>query len=101
MGSAFPRSGSSRMNRVSQRHLLAVGVLALVALVVVLILGVEQKTIVAALLYCLIASYLVLTAGGDGNATELLEGISSSVRRMLDGRRPEAPREAPPAVVRL
>lgn len=89
------------MNRVSQRHLLAVGVLALVALVVVLILGVEQKTIVAALLYCLIASYLVLTAGGDGNTTELVEGISSAVRRMLDGRKPEPPREAPPALVRL
>ncbi|MDF3066711.1 MAG: Methyl-accepting chemotaxis protein [Polyangiaceae bacterium] len=89
------------MNRVSQRHLLAVGVLALVALVVVLIIGVEQKTVVAALLYCLIASYLVLTAGGDGNATEVVEGVASSVRRMMDGRRPEPPRDAPPAVVRL
>jgi methyl-accepting chemotaxis protein len=89
------------MNRVSQRHLLAIGVLALVALVVVLLLGVEQKTVVAALLYCLIASYLVLTAGGDGNATEVVEGVSSAVRRMLDGRRPEPPRDAPPAVTRL
>jgi methyl-accepting chemotaxis protein len=89
------------MNRVSQRHLLAVGVLALVALVVVLIIGVEQKTVVAALLYCLIASYLVLTTGGDGNSTEMVETISSSVRRMLDGRRPEPPRDAPPSMLRL
>jgi methyl-accepting chemotaxis protein len=89
------------MNRVSQRQLLAIGVLALVALVVVLILGVEQKTVLAALLYCLIASYLVLTAGGDGGTTEVVESVASAVRRMLDGRRPEPPRDAPPSVARL
>jgi methyl-accepting chemotaxis protein len=89
------------MNRVSQRQLLAVGVLGLGALVLVLFLGVESKTMVGAVAYLLVASFLVISSGGDGGSTELVETIASSVRRMVDGRRPEPPREAPPAVVRL
>jgi methyl-accepting chemotaxis protein len=71
------------------------------ALILVLILGVESKTMVGAALYFFVAAFLVITTGGDGGSTELVENIASSVRRMLDGRKPEAPREAPPAVTRL
>jgi methyl-accepting chemotaxis protein len=89
------------MNRVSPRQLFAVGVLGLGALVLVLFLGVEPKTLVCVVLYFLVAGFLVITSGGEGGSTELVETIASSVRRMVDGRKPEPPREAPPAVVRL
>jgi methyl-accepting chemotaxis protein len=89
------------MNRVSQRQLFALGFLAFCAILLVLILGYEAKTMVAGAAYFLVASFLVITSGGDGASTELIETIASSVRRMLDGRPPQPPREAPPAVIRL
>jgi methyl-accepting chemotaxis protein len=89
------------MNRVSQRQLIAVAVLVIGAILVVAFLGAEQKTIVAVGVYALLAGYLLVSAAGDGGSTELVEAIASSVRRMVDGRKPEPPRDASPAVLRL
>ena len=89
------------MNRVSQRQLLAFPVLVLGALVIAWVGGMEPKLIISAVVFSLVAGYLVITAGGDGGSSEVIEGVASSVRRMVDGRRPEAPRDASPAVLRL
>ncbi len=89
------------MNRVSQRQLLALAVLVVGALFLIWIGGVETKLVAAVCAYVIVAGYLMLSAGGDGGTTETVEAIASSVRRMVDGRRPEAPREAAPAVTRL
>ncbi|HVY30504.1 MAG TPA: methyl-accepting chemotaxis protein [Polyangiaceae bacterium] len=89
------------MNRVSQRQYLAMGVLVVGAIALVAFLGPEPKTMVSMALYVIVAAYLLVTAGGSDTSNELAENISSSVRRMLDGRKPEAPREASPAVLRL
>jgi methyl-accepting chemotaxis protein len=89
------------MNRVSQRQLLAFPVLVLGALFIAWLGGMEPKLSIAAVVFSLVAGYLVVTSGGEGASGELIEGITSSVRRMVDGRRPEPPRDASPAVVRL
>src|ERR1043165_2668152 len=89
------------MNRVSQRQLIGLAGLAVGALVIIGVFKADTTLMAAVIVYALGAGFLVVTSGGDGGATETFETISSSVRRMLDGRRPEAPREAPPAVVRL
>jgi methyl-accepting chemotaxis protein len=89
------------MNRVSQRQLLALGVLAVGALILVVLAGVEPKLSAGIVVYLFVAAYLLLSSGGDGGATETVEAIASSVRRMLDGRKPEPPRDAGPAVLRL
>jgi methyl-accepting chemotaxis protein len=89
------------MNRVSQRQLLALAVLAVGALFLIWLGGVEPKIVGGVCAYTLLAGYLLLSTGGDGGATETIEGIASSVRRLVDGRRPEAPRDAAPAVARL
>ncbi len=89
------------MNRVSQRQLFALGALLVLALGIVAVFKVETGLMVAIVLYAVVAGYLVLSSGGDGGATETMEAVASSVRRMLDGRRPEAPRDAPPALARL
>ncbi|HXK18423.1 MAG TPA: methyl-accepting chemotaxis protein [Polyangiaceae bacterium] len=89
------------MNRVSQRQLFALGVLALGAALLVLFLGAEQKTILAVAAFAAVAGLIVYSMGGDAGSTELVEAIASSVRRMTDGRRPEPPRDATPALVRL
>src|SRR2546423_952148 len=89
------------MNRVSQRQLIAVAVLVAAAIFVVIVLGAEQKTILAVGVYALLAGSLLVSAGGDSGSTELVETIASSVRRMVDGRKPEPPRDASPAVQRL
>ena len=89
------------MNRVSQRQLLAFPVLVLGALVIAWVGGMDPKLILCLVVYSLVAGYLVVTSGGDGGSSEVIEGVASSVRRMVDGRRPEAPRDASPAVLRL
>jgi methyl-accepting chemotaxis protein len=89
------------MNRVSQRQLFALAILAIGALVLVWLAGVEPKMSAGVVVFGLVAGYLLLTAGGDEGSTELVEAVASSVRRMVDGRKPEPPRDAPPALVRL
>ena len=89
------------MNRVSQRQLFAFPVLVVGALIIAWLGGMEPRLSVASVVFALVAGYLVVTSGGDGGSSEVIETISSSVRRMVDGRRPEAPRDASPAVVRL
>src|SRR5262245_52825427 len=89
------------MNRVSQRQLLAVASLAIAAIILVVVVGGGQTAMAAAAVYWVVASFFVLSSGGDGGSTETVEAIGSSVRRMLDGRRPEPPNNAAPGVVRL
>ncbi len=89
------------MNRVSQRQLLAVGVLFVVALLTAWFMGLGQNVVAGMAVYFIVAAYLLITSGGDGGAQEAVEVIASSVRRMLDGRKPEPPRDATPAVLRL
>jgi methyl-accepting chemotaxis protein len=89
------------MNRVSQRQLFALAVLAVGAVVLVWLGGMEPRLSMGIVVFALVACYLVVSAGGDGGSNELVETIASSVRRMVDGRRPEPPRDAAPAVVRL
>jgi methyl-accepting chemotaxis protein len=89
------------MNRVSQRQLLAIGFLAVVALLVAWFNGLDPKLVVSMVVYCGVAAFLLLSTGGDGGTNEAIEGIASAVRRMVDGRRPEVPRDASPALNRL
>jgi methyl-accepting chemotaxis protein len=89
------------MNRVPQRLLIALGVLLVGAIGLIGLLGTDPKTMGFVALYAIIACYLLLSTGGGDNSAEMLETVASSVRRMLDGRRPEPPREAPPALARL
>jgi methyl-accepting chemotaxis protein len=89
------------MNRVSQRQLLAIAALVVGAVFLVGYNGVEPKLGATMAVYVILAAYLLISSGGDGGATETIEGIASAVRRMVDGRRPEAPRDASPAVARL
>lgn len=88
------------MNRVSQRQLFALAVLAVGALVLVWLGGMEPRLSVGIVVFAVVACYLVVSSGGD-SSTELVETIASSVRRMVDGRQPEPPRDASPAVLRL
>jgi methyl-accepting chemotaxis protein len=89
------------MNRVSQRQLLALAVLAVGALILVWLGGFEPRLSVGVVAFALVACVLLVTAGGDNGSTELVEAIASSVRRLVDGRRPEPPKDAAPAVLRL
>ncbi len=89
------------MNRVSQRQLLAVGVLFVAGLIAALFMGLGQSVLVGIAGYFVVSVYLLFTTPSDGGTQEAIEGIASSVRRMLDGRRPEAPRDASPALARL
>jgi len=89
------------MNRVSQRQLLAIGSLLVGGLLLAWWNGMEPKLLIAVTVMWVGALFAILLTGADGSSTELVETIASSVRRMTDGRRPEPPREAPPAVVRL
>ncbi|HKY39789.1 MAG TPA: methyl-accepting chemotaxis protein [Polyangiaceae bacterium] len=89
------------MNRVSQRQLIGIAALAVFALLLVWFNGAEPKLGMTTALYVLLAAYLLLSTGGQGGATETIEGVASSVRRLVDGRKPEPPPQAPPAVARL
>ncbi len=89
------------MNRVSQRQLLAIGVLLGGGLVGAWLTGFTPTTLLAFLGMWLVASYVTITAGGDAGANETIEMIASSVRRLLDGKRPEPPRDASPTLLRL
>jgi len=89
------------MNRVSQRQLLAIGSLLVGGLLVAWWNGMEPKVLIAVAVMWVGALFAILLTGGDGGSGELIESIASSVRRMTDGRRPEPPRDAPPAVLRL
>jgi len=89
------------MNRVSQRQLIAIGSLVVVGVLLAWWSGMEPKVMGSVAVICVLAAFMLLTLGGDASSTELVEAIASSVRRMTDGRRPEPPREAAPAVLRL
>jgi methyl-accepting chemotaxis protein len=89
------------MNRVSQRQLLAIGALLVAAAIGAWFIGLSQQAVGAMAVYFLLSTYLLLTMGGDGGSQETIETIASSVRRLVDGRKPEPPRDATPAVVRL
>ncbi len=89
------------MNRVPQRLLIALAILVVGAAILIGLLGTDAKTLLCIFVYSATACFMVLSAGGGDNSTELVETIASSVRRMMDGRRPEPPRDAPPAIIRL
>jgi methyl-accepting chemotaxis protein len=89
------------MNRVSQRQFFALALLLVGALVLIWVGGTQPTMVGAVTGYLLLAGFLLLTSGGDGNAQETIETIASSVRRLVDGRRPEPPRDATPALTRL
>jgi methyl-accepting chemotaxis protein len=89
------------MNRVSQRQLIAIAALVVGAAFLVGYNGVEPKLGLSMAVFVIFAGYLLLSTGGDGGATEIVEGIASSVRRMVDGRKPEPPPQASPAIARL
>lgn len=89
------------MNRVSQRQLFAIAVLAVGALILFWATGANPAVGAGIAVYTLVACFLLISSGGDGGANETVETIASSVRRMMDGRKPEPPREPSPAIVRL
>ena len=89
------------MNRVSQRQLFAVAVLAVGALILFWATGANPAVGAGIAVYTLVACFLLISSSGDGGANETVEIIASSVRRMMDGRKPEPPREPSPAILRL
>jgi methyl-accepting chemotaxis protein len=90
------------MIRVSQRQLLGIGLLAVIAVVTWSSIGPDSRFAVAAFVLWLAGSFAVLaSSGGDGTQLETLEHLQSAIRRMLDGRRPEAPSDAPAPLARV
>jgi methyl-accepting chemotaxis protein len=89
------------MNRVSQRQFFALALLLVGALVLIWVGGTQPMMVGAVTVYLLLAGFLVISGGGDGGTQETIETIASSVRRLVDGRRPEPPRDASPALARL
>ena len=90
------------MIRISPRQLITIAILAGVAL---LALVLTKSSIISpegcAGIVFAAAALAVLSAGGDGPSPELLDSLRSAVRRVLDGKRPDAPAGSPPAVIQI
>src|SRR5258706_5419753 len=90
------------MNRVSQRQLLAIIGLLIGTGAAWAVTGLDQRSgVFAAVVLVLALVALVWAGGGDAGSTEAFESLSSAVRRMVDGKRPEPPRDASPALSRV
>jgi len=90
------------MIRISPRQLTTIFVLGAIALLAA-ILG--HFNIVpansGAWMVFFAAALAVLSAPGEGTSPELLDSLRSAVRRVLDGKRPDAPASAPPGVQQI
>src|SRR5690606_30280227 len=87
------------MNRVSQRQLLSIGILAVAA--VLMAFGRQDLMPLYAGLLVLLGSsagWFGASAAGD---TKTLSSLHGAMRRVRDGRRPEPPDEASPVLLRL
>src|SRR3954468_25023204 len=90
------------MIRISPRQLTTIFVLGAIALLAA-ILG-HFNIVTAnggALMVFLAAALAVLSAPAEAASPELLEGLRSAVRRVLDGKKPEAPAGAPSPVIQI
>ncbi|HLV65338.1 MAG TPA: methyl-accepting chemotaxis protein [Polyangiaceae bacterium] len=90
------------MNRLTPRQVLAVLGLAAVAFIIAAALGMEQSTVTCAFVLWLAGSVAIVLAGGDSSASdEALTALSGAVERVLDGKRPDPPANASPALLRV
>src|SRR6478735_7202434 len=90
------------MIRISPRQLITIVALGVIALLAVIL---EQQNILpakgGAWMMFFAAALALLSAPGEGASPEQFDGLRSAVRRVLDGKRPEAPAGAPPAVAQV
>jgi len=87
------------MNRLSQRQLLAILILVIVAAGVAFMQ--REFAFYAAILLAVGIAGILTSAGGGASEEHLLEPMRSAVKRVLDGKRPDAPANASPAVTRI
>jgi methyl-accepting chemotaxis protein len=90
------------MIRLTSRQLFGIAALLVAAAVLVAILGADQRLLLFAIVMFVGAVITILYSGSaEGLPTEALDQIRNASRRILDGKRPEAPAGAPPEVVRI
>src|SRR6185369_2453203 len=90
------------MIRISPRQLTTIIVLGAITLLAA-ILG-HFNIVTAnggALMVFLAAALAVLSASGDGASPELFDGVRAGVRRVLEGKKPDAPIGSPLAVIQV
>src|SRR3954471_773418 len=99
------RSSGTRphaMIRISPRQLITIAVLGGIALLAVILDHLKLlPTNAGAWLVFLAAALAVLSAPSEGTSPELLDSLRSAVRRVLDGKRPDAPAGSQPAVLQI
>ncbi|HVR20076.1 MAG TPA: methyl-accepting chemotaxis protein, partial [Polyangiaceae bacterium] len=80
------------MDKLSQRQLIGLLVVVVVAAVVAAIGGFNQTQLVLLALVALAGAFAVLTAGGaSGASRDTLDRLRTAVRRIGEGRHPDAP----------
>ena len=93
LGSSVSHLGTpaERMIRISPRQLITIAILGAIALLVVVL---NQKNVISpggcALTVFFAAVLALLSTPSDGPSPEQLEGLRSSIKRLLDGKKPEA-----------
>src|SRR6478736_5149431 len=90
------------MIRISPRQLTTIIVLGAIALLAAILGHFNIVTAEAGAGMLFFAALLAVLSGpGDGASPEQFDGLRSAVRRVLDGKRPDAPAGAPPAVAQV
>ncbi|HYO98117.1 MAG TPA: methyl-accepting chemotaxis protein [Polyangiaceae bacterium] len=85
------------MGRLTQRQVLALIALIAVAFVAATAVGLDSRFVTYAAVLTLAGAAAVVVAGGDGGMPpEAIEELRSTLRRMADGKRPEASLRTPP-----
>ena len=90
------------MIRLTSRQLFGIAALLVAAAVLVAILGADQRLLLFAIVMFVGAVITILYSGSaEGLPTEAFDQIRSASRRILDGKRPEAPAGSPPELARV
>src|SRR6185369_5552440 len=97
------RSSGTRphaMIRISPRQLITIAILGGLALLAVILDRYLPANTGPWLLF-FAAAVAVLSAPGEAVSPELVDSLRAAVRRVLDGKRPDAPAGSPPAVLQI
>ena len=90
------------MIRISPRQLITIAILGGIALLAVILDSLKLLPASAgAWMVFFAAALAVLSAPGDSVSPELLDSLRAAVRRVLDGKKPDAPAGSPAAVIQI
>ena len=90
------------MIRISPRQLTTIIVLGAITLLAAILGHLNMLPAnTGALMVFLAAALAVLSSPADGISPELLESLRSAVRRVLDGKKPDAPAGSPASVIQI